>query len=134
MEKSYKLSERAEMSDVSFASALLKETWPNGGVGARILKASRDLRWRFGRTRDIWYEQARRIDAREMDQLRAAKRTHEIEEARHDYQALRARISGIKAALAVVDEEFHRADLDGIEQSLRGLGGVVGAGTEGGSK
>jgi hypothetical protein len=39
-------------------------------VKAAIRRASRRLDLRFTRTRDIWYGEARRIDAGEMDQLR----------------------------------------------------------------
>jgi hypothetical protein len=35
-----------------------------------IVRAARRLKFTPGRTRDIWYREARRIDAKEMDQLR----------------------------------------------------------------
>lgn len=35
-----------------------------------IARAAQRLRWRYNRTEDIWRQEARRIDAYEMDQLR----------------------------------------------------------------
>lgn len=53
------------------------EPRPTGDlVKAAIHRASRQLNWPFSRTREIWYGNARRIDAQEMDRLRqAAPRT-----------------------------------------------------------
>jgi hypothetical protein len=122
------------MSDVAFASELIKDVVPAKGgatISARILATARNLGWRYNRARDVWYEQARRIDAREMDQLRAAREARKLREASDEYKELRARIARIEAALIAQDENFYRPHVDALEQSLRGFGGVDRAGTEG---
>lgn len=57
------------------AAKLVKQVgepqFPNETIKARVRRAARLLRWSFTRTRDIWHGEARRIDAHEMDQLRA---------------------------------------------------------------
>ena len=63
-------------SSIAEAQALIRrcaEPRPAGDqVKAAIRRASRRLDLPFSRTRDIWYGEARRIDAREMDRLRQA--------------------------------------------------------------
>lgn len=60
---SEKLSEKSEMSELVFASKILKERIapPSAasGIGARILTASRALKWSFNRTKDVWYADER---------------------------------------------------------------------------
>lgn len=70
-----KSSEISEMHDVAEASRLLQERWPMtlGSVKERIRAAAQALRWSHTRTRDLWYEQARRVDAHEMRRLKSAK-------------------------------------------------------------
>lgn len=48
---------------------------PGETIRGRIARAARGLGWTFNRTQDIWRREARRIDAHEMDQLRAFKPT-----------------------------------------------------------
>lgn len=128
-----KSSERTEMSDVAEASALVREVVAvDAGctVGRRILQTARKLGWSYSRTRDVWYEQARRIDAREMDALRAAKRKREIEEASREYRELEARITALEAALAVANPTLDRQALDVVLKEIRGPGGVDRAGAD----
>jgi len=47
-------------------------------VKAAIRRASRRLGLPFNRTKDIWYGQARRIDAEEMDRLRRGAENTEL--------------------------------------------------------
>lgn len=58
-EKSEKLSEKSEMSELVFASEIMKShiAPPSlaSSVGARIRAAARKLKWTFNRTKDIWY-------------------------------------------------------------------------------
>jgi hypothetical protein len=132
-EMSNKASESSDLSDVAEASELVREVAPVQGatIRERILFAARKLGWRYSRTRDVWYEQARRIDAGEMDQLRRTMDARKLQEATNEYRDLRARIARIEAALLASDEDFHRPQIDALQQSLRGLGGVAGAGTDG---
>jgi hypothetical protein len=50
-------------------------------VKAAILRASRRLGLSFNRTKDIWYGNARRIDAGEMDRLRQVAEQTEVANA-----------------------------------------------------
>ena len=98
---SNKSSEKSEMSDAALASALVKTVVSvdaGATIGERIRTTARKLGWDFSRTRDVWYEQARRIDATEMDQLRAARWSHQLEEARKAHAELTAIIVDMEAA------------------------------------
>ena|ERR1700682_1189124 len=59
---------------------------------AAILRASRRLGFPFNRTKDIWYGDARRIDAAEMDRLRQVAENTELANAIAGIEALRNRI------------------------------------------
>lgn len=128
-----KSSENSELCDVAQASALIREVAPIEGatVGERILYVARKLGWRHSRAREIWYEQARRIDAKEMDQLREARKTRKLQEATNEYRELRARIARIEAALLASDENFHRPQIDALQQSIGRFSGVDRPGTDG---
>jgi hypothetical protein len=54
---------------------------PGDQVKAAIRRASRRLEIPFSRTRDIWYGDARRIDANEMDRLRHGAEKAELAKA-----------------------------------------------------
>src|ERR1700722_10152096 len=62
------------------------------GVKAAIRRASRRLDIPFSRVRDIWYGDARRIDAHEMDQLRRVARQAELAQAAAAIEFLRSKI------------------------------------------
>lgn len=89
-------------------------------VKAAIVRAARRLGFPFSRTKDLWYGDARRIDASEMDRLRdlAAKREAEL---------LRSRLLALRDGLAATDAEFHRETIDALERALRNMGCDVGA-------
>lgn len=133
---SEKLSEKSEMSDVALASSLVRDVAPLRGetVRGRIVLAARKLGWSYSRTRDVWYAQARRIDAGEMDDLRKAHEARRLAAATHEYLELRARISRIEAALLATDEAFHRPQIDALQQSVGGLGGMGLPRADGGDK
>jgi hypothetical protein len=65
---------------------------PGGSIKAAIRCASRRLEFSFTRTRDIWYGDARRIDAAEMDRLRQAAENAEFAQAIAGIQVLRNRM------------------------------------------
>lgn len=85
----------------------------------------------FSRIEDLWRKEARRVDAEEMDAIRAAREAQkaaslraafdrpDAREARDELAELRARLGRIETALRVSDPLFHRATLDA-------LGGVDG--------
>lgn len=115
-------SERSEMSSVNEASVLVRCVAEPREVGdsvkAAIVRAARRLGFSFSRTKDLWYADARRIDAAEMDKLRdvAAKR---------EANALRAQLLAARNALAATDEEFHRPQINALECALRNMGAEV---------
>lgn len=121
---SEKLSESSEMSSVAEASELLRSVAgpreASDSVKALIRKAATRLRWKTSRTKDIWYGDARRIEAAEMDRLRAEAIRVEIEVAR-------ARLMALRNGLAATDPEFHRETIDALERALRGMGRPMGA-------
>lgn len=117
------LSGNGEMSSVAEASILLKQVAgrraASDSVKALIHRAARRLHWKQSRTKDIWYEDARRIDSFEMDTLRAEAARVEIEEAR-------TRLLALRNGLAATDPDFHRDTIDALERALRGMGCAVG--------
>ena len=128
-----KSSEQSEMSDAALAAQLLRGvvTVDAGAtIKERIVKTSRALGWVYSRTRDVWYEQARRIDAHEMDALRAAVRQRELEEAKREYRELDARLARLEAAVALANPTLDREALDLLQQEIRGPGGVDRAGAQ----
>ena len=105
-------SEKSEMSSVAEASVLIRkvaEPRPIGdSVKAAIRRAAKALGFNFSRAKDIWYEDARRIDAHEMDALRG----------------LAERYANIATTLRYQDEDFHRTQADALEYFANRLGGV----------
>jgi hypothetical protein len=123
---SEKRSEFSEMSDVCLAAELIRQVEPRRHMSVKewINTTARRLGWPYSRAKAVWYEDARRIDAGEMDALRAAIRARETRKLSNDYSIQIDRIARLKAALAVVDEEFHREQIAGMERELRRRGDV----------
>lgn len=109
-------SESSEMSSVNEASTLIRvaaEPRPVGdSVKSAIRRAARSLGFSFTRAKDIWYGDARRIDAEEMDALRKQAEIYE-------HLAMR---------LLHQDENFHRAQADAYLHAARLARRVAGAG------
>jgi hypothetical protein len=80
-----KLPNSSYASSIDEAQILVRrcaEPRPAGDqVKAAIRRASRRLEIPFSRTRDIWYGDARRIDAEEMDRLRHGAEKAELAQA-----------------------------------------------------
>ena len=80
-----KLRNSSYASSIDEAQTLVRrcaEPRPAGDlVKAAIRRASRQLGLSFTRTRDIWYGDARRIDAEEMDRLRQGAENAELAQA-----------------------------------------------------
>lgn len=106
------LSERSEMSSVAEASTLIRraaEPRPVGdSVKAAIRRAARRIGLSFTRAKDIWYGDARRIDAHEMDALRN----------------LAARYARIAETLRHQDEDFYGTQADALEYFANRIGVV----------
>lgn len=83
----------SDMSAISEAQILVRrcaEPRPPGDkVKAAILRASRRLRFPNSRTKDLWYGDARRIDAREMDRLRLVAAQTELDNAVRNVELIR---------------------------------------------
>jgi hypothetical protein len=117
-------SEKSEMLLPREASVLVRRVAEPRTVGdsvkSAISRAARRLGWQFSRTKDIWYANARRIDAAELDALRRANA--EIEEAA-------GRLLALRDALIAKDPAFHCDDVRALERALRGMGCDVVAGS-----
>lgn len=105
-------SERLEMSSVAEASTLIRkaaEPRPVGdSVKSAIRRAAHRLGLTFTRAKNIWYGEARRIDAHEMDALRG----------------LAERYANIATTLRHQDEDFYSTQADALEYFANRLGGV----------
>jgi hypothetical protein len=100
-------SEFAEAAELVRQAA---EPRPVGdSVKAAIRRAANKLGWPHSRVKNVWYREARRIDAHEMDALRG----------------LAQRYANIATTLRHQDEDFHRAQADLLEHFARRLGGVA---------
>jgi len=91
-------SEQSEMLLREEASLLVRqaaERRAGDSVKAAIVRAARALGWAHSRTRDIWYGNAHRIDAVEIDALRAAAK---------EAQTLTRRLLALRNALAAKDQ------------------------------
>lgn len=127
---SEKLSEFSERSDCVKAAKLIRKVALTGTQTERIGEAARTLKWPWSRAKNVWYQDARRIDAHEMDALRAAIRRREMKEASREYRELTARIERLETALAVAHPTLDRDTLDAVLQAVRGPRGVDRAGTD----
>ena len=108
------------MTDVAECSELIRSVVPreHRSIKDWISTTARRLGWGYGRTRDIWYANARRIDGFEKEQLKAihAKRAEAAEKriARNEYAELCDRITRLETALAVADEDHGRPLIDAL--------------------
>jgi hypothetical protein len=91
-----KLPNSSYASSIDEAQTLVRrcaEPRPAGDqVKAAIRRASRRLGLSFTRTRDLWYGDARRIDAEEMDRLRRGAENAEFAQAVAGIEVLRNRM------------------------------------------
>jgi hypothetical protein len=123
-EMSEKRSENLEtgksiMGSVSEAAILIRriaEPRPVGdSVKSAIRRAAHRLGWHWGRAKSVWYQEARRIDAHEMDALR---------QQAHIYAQIAARLSHI-------DPDFHCDDIAAFEYAAGQIGNVARSRTDG---
>lgn len=112
------------MSSVAEASTLLRKLVADEPTGTKIKglidAAAKKVGWKFSRTKDVWYRDARRIDAHEMDRLRDVL-------AKREADALRQQLAGLRTKLAATDPQLHRPTIDALECALRQMGGSVDA-------
>lgn len=119
-----KFSDR--QSEISDAMRLVKlAAGPRVGgesVKLAIGRAARSLKWSFSRTREIWYGNARRLDAHEMDKLRSIERKHIVELAAPDLRKHVAQIAALRARLNALDPDFHRNDIAALDYLMSAKG------------
>ena len=125
------------MSAVAEAASLLRTIaeprTADDSVNALIVRAARRVGFGFERAKSLWYGEARRVDAEEMDTLRAvaaARAARQEAEAIHDRQRLVERIAVIEARLAQIDPDFHGEDVAAL-RVFRGAGGRPASGLGG---
>lgn len=100
-------------AEASFLIKLAAEPRPVGDtVKAAIRRASRRVGLTFSRSRDIWYGQARRVDASEMDKLRAVNAAEE--QARDEYRDALTAFRLVAHRLATIDPDFAREIADAV--------------------
>lgn len=106
------------MSDVFYAQHLFREAFPQrryGSVKAALFEAHRFLSRRVRkdfterRVRSLWEGTAKRVDAEEMEALKAAL----MEENRREQRELRARLASLDEKLAGYAAAVHRETLAG---------------------
>jgi hypothetical protein len=83
-------------------------------VKAAIRRASRRLEWSFSRTKDIWYGDARRIHAQEMDWLRHTASVTAFANAV-------AAIESLRNQIVAPDSEATRRIVHGLNTALLAL-------------
>lgn len=108
------MSANGEISSGSEAKTLLHRTarsLAGESVKDAINRVARLLRWKFARTKAIWYDEARRIDAHEMDQLRRLA----AEQA--------ARFDRIAQAMRITDPDVYSEEIAALVSAARALGG-----------
>jgi hypothetical protein len=103
----HKSSEKTDMSEISWASERLQEDIaPRGSVKERIRDAAHALKWKYSRTRTIWYADERAsIKPKE---LRRITEVTGIEYGQQEVREISALISQADALLEGVHEDFHR--------------------------
>lgn len=78
-------------------------------IKTRISRAARTVGLPYWRTFDLWYGKARRIEAHELEAIRAARDAKLLEDARAEYRSLRQRIAACEAALGLPNADLDRA-------------------------
>lgn len=121
------LSAKARSASIEEARSLVKRcagTSPAGEVikGA-VRRAAHRLQFSFGRTKDIWYGDARRIDAKEMDRLRLVAEETEISQA----------VSAIETLIGKLRESTSpdtQGVTAGLEEALQAIGSILAASSD----
>lgn len=122
------LSEGSDEGTKAEAARLLKlaaEPRPVGdSVKDAIWRAARAVGFACDRAKRIWYGEAKRIDAEELDKLRdfARERRARIAAARADDQRNIEQLAALRGRLSARDPDFHRLDVEAIEFALRRMG------------
>jgi hypothetical protein len=111
-------SKNSEMSSIDQASDLVRfiGTTRAGSVREAITCAARRLGWSYSRTKNIWYKDAKRIDAHEIDRLREIQREVAREQAVASMVAIRREVACASPAI----RDAAAAALDTVSRVLGG--------------
>lgn len=130
-ERAEKSSEKLEnLADISEAKRLVRVVAdpcpPGEHVGDTIRRVAIALRWKEGRTADVWYGAARVIKSAEMDRLRSLERRHNLRQLDNEFSRHYGQLAALRARMQTFDPEFHRADcaaitflLDELQKALQ---------------
>ncbi len=115
-------------SEISDAMQMLHEVAEPRPVGdtikAAIGRASHKLGWKYERTREVWYGNARRLHVNEMDALRERARARLAVSLDAERRRNIEQIAVLRTRLQLRDGEFHRDDIAALEWILREISGT----------
>lgn len=118
------MSSVAEMT--SLLRAVAAPTDPGEGVKAAIGRAARRLGLPWGRAKRLWYGEARRVDAWEMDAARrflAARAKNNAAALRMEHARALDALALLEARLAAVDADFHCEATAALRSAVRDVAG-----------
>ena len=106
------------MIDVRKALKELSEPWRVGDrTKSAIDRAARECGLSYTRARDIWYGNARRIEAVEHEAIAGALARKKTKVARGELHELKTRIARLESLLASTDPDFHCETLAALRHS-----------------
>ena len=117
-----KLSSLAEMQSLVHQAADF--TAPSGNWKDRVQAAARALGFGWSRTKDFYYQDARRIDAEEMDHARQVVEKLKADQRRRDTARHLAWLRSIHAGATEAGSDMDRADLAAVERVLARIGAL----------
>jgi len=96
------------MTDVQAALKQLSEPWRCGDrVKSAIDRAAKEAGIPYARAREIWYGNARRIEAHELEKIQQALHRKRNKVAKNELLELKARIARLESLLSSTDPDFH---------------------------
>lgn len=118
---SEKQSEKSEMSELVWASQMMRQRIAPPGSGAskgeRLRAAATVLRWKFSRAKDVWYADER--VSLKPKEIRKIEEITGVTYGRKEIDELDQFISRADALLEGQDEDFYRPFVDAFRQALR---------------
>lgn len=102
----------AEIDREEMRSLLGTIAGDKGSEAEKIGRVARILRLGYRRAKGLWYGEARRIEANELEMARTAAREAEARGIHAETQEIRARLARVEAFIAMADQALARAGLD----------------------
>jgi hypothetical protein len=120
---SEKPSDYSEMSELAFASKMLRERVSPPGraqfVETRIRAAARDLRWNFSRAKDVWYADPR-VSLKPCE-LRKVEELSGVKYGREEINEIDALISKANSLSVAGDTDFASAFVAAVRAFTRAV-------------